>query len=82
MRAAERVRWEDGIVILDTRLMPDCAWCSAAKTLEPLYRELGATVCTCSCCGKTTRIDSEGVAHQVRPPLSAIDVNGHQMFDP
>ena len=62
--------------------MPDCAWCSAAKTLEPIYTEMGVTFCTCSCCGKTTRVDSAGTAHKVEPRKDVRDCGGVVMYDP
>ena len=62
--------------------LPDCAHCSAASTLEPVYQEMGVTYATCSCCGKTTRVDHEGIAHKVEPRKDVRDVLGNVMFDP
>lgn len=39
---------------------PDCAWCSAAGTLELIYAEMGAEYYTCSCCSKLTRVPFHG----------------------
>lgn len=60
--------------------LPDCAYCQAANTLEPIYVEMGVTFATCSCCGKTTRIDHEGIAHKVEPVKDVRDVNGTMMM--
>ena len=57
---------------------PDCAHCDAAATLEPMYTEMGVTFYTCSCCGRTTRVDYAG---RVQKSLPAIDVNGNQMYE-
>lgn len=56
---------------------PRCAWaCDSSLPLELIYAEIGSRFYTCPCCGKTTRIDYEWVAHRVQKPLPAIDVNG------
>ena len=56
---------------------PDCAWCSAAKTLEHLWTEMRSEYYQCSCCGKQTRVDSDGVAHRERRREPAIDCQGN-----
>ena len=55
---------------------PQCGWCDAAASLEHEWSEMGNRYYCCSCCGKRTRMDHEGVAHRVQKPLPAIDVNG------
>lgn len=61
--------------------LPDCAHCSSAATLEPIYMEMGVTFAICSCCGKTTRIDHHGIAHKVEPLKDVRDVLGTVMYE-
>lgn len=62
--------------------LPDCPHCDATATLEVVYTKQGETYCTCSCCGKQTRIDGKGRAVKVERRRVEFDVSGRQCFDP
>lgn len=59
----------------------DCAWCSAASTLRPVYAEMGVTFCECSCCNKLTQVNHDGTALRVLP-RTAVDIDvSHHLID-
>lgn len=60
--------------------LPDCAWCSAAHTLQEDWAEMGTRFCHCSCCSQITRVDDRGIAHRVERRVT--DVSGTVMHDP
>ena len=61
---------------------PRCAWCSSAQSMEHEWTEIGSAYYVCPCCGKRTRMDSQGVAHRVQKPRPVIDCQGHLIDGP
>lgn len=47
--------------------LPDCPSCSAAKTLEIIWVEMGTEYCECSCCSHHCWV-RDGIAHRFTPP--------------
>lgn len=61
---------------------PDCAWrCGRALTPdERVHGTEGGAYYVCSCCGKTTLVDREGVPQRVWPRVEAITPEGHAIW--